>query len=81
MVRYPLAYPALDLAYNSMMSKKTLVDSLRAFPVQEGICDPPARSNVDTSQATPDSHVNGRRSPGQNVASKLTSINSQALES
>jgi hypothetical protein len=30
-----------------MMSKRTLADSLRAFPVEEGVPAVPAASNVD----------------------------------
>ena len=79
MVQHPLAYPALNLSHNSIMSTRALADSLRAFPYREGIPAISATSSVGLSQATSASRVNGRRSPQQNGAPELASSNSQGL--
>lgn len=84
MVQHPIAYPALNLSYNSVMSKKTLVDSLPALPIGERAPDLRIASAISTLGPL-DLHVrsdNSRENLKQSDESDITATQwTDALES
>ncbi|KAJ4985529.1 hypothetical protein SVAN01_09000 [Stagonosporopsis vannaccii] len=51
-VQHPIAYPALNLSYNSIMSKRTLIDSSQVFVAEQSVMDAPATTNAGAFEAS-----------------------------
>lgn len=51
-LHHPIAYPALNLSYDSIISKRTLLDSSKVFVVKQSVMDTPATANANTREAS-----------------------------
>lgn len=51
-IHHPIAYPALNLSYDSIMSKRTLVDSSQVFVADQSGLETPATTSAETCETS-----------------------------
>lgn len=71
MIRHPVAYPAFNLSHDSIISKRTLVDSPEVFPTQQAVPGIPVSSSAGLRESSTESDAqrdSGFQASGQDEA-------------